>query len=221
MAKQSKSCGRCQGTGNINNRRGAFGPLWDPCPDCGATGRIELNRIGPKPPGSSSGCLKPLAVLFVIIIFIGVISDDPATDGVRPEGVSQEQHESNPRYGKLEIERCGSLYKYYDTEFMRKHRSAGARGSGYTFSATPPYEEVDFIVEAYTVHKRSSFSDGKTVSRRRKIPRHKVTPVDYTPGNYLNYPQGKTWCESFYYTPPSTASEQEKAAVQKLMSQPK
>ena len=109
----------------------------------------------------------------------------------------------------LVIEKCDGLYKYFDADFM-------GRDGGCTYSRTPPDKEVEFVVEAFTIRKIGAFSNGRTVSRGRKIPRHKVTPLRHTPGDYLETPDGRVFGENYYYHPPSTASLWEKREYRKL-----
>lgn len=82
------------------------------------------------------------------------------------------------------IEFCGGLYRYIDIEFMRVRPVEGCFGTrwpragealGWTYSATPPDANVEFIEEHATV----CFSVGpeveRIVSRGRKVPRYRVT----------------------------------------------
>lgn len=113
------------------------------------------------------------------------------------------------------IEFCGGLYRYIDIEFMRVRSTKGCIGTrspragealGWTYSATPPNANVEFIVEHATV----CFSVGpeveRIVSRGRKVPRYRVTGKPHVWGNYVRSSDGrKEGCESVEYNAPATS----------------
>jgi hypothetical protein len=45
----------------------------------------------------------------------------PATDGVPPPNVRDEQFAKDPTLGKQQIERFNDVYKYYDAEIVKEH----------------------------------------------------------------------------------------------------
>jgi hypothetical protein len=113
------------------------------------------------------------------------------------------------------IEYCGGLYRYIDIEFMKVRPTEGCIGTrwpragealGWTYSATPPDANVEFIEE----HATLCFSVGpeveRIVSRGRKVPRYRVTGKPHEWGNYVRSSDGrKEGCEAVEYNPPATA----------------
>ena len=113
------------------------------------------------------------------------------------------------------IEFCGGLYRYIDIEFMKARPTEGCIGTrwpragealGWTYSATPPDANVEFIEE----HTTLCFSVGpeveRIVSRGRKVPRYRVTGKPHEWGNYVRSSDGrKEGCEAVEYKAPETA----------------
>jgi hypothetical protein len=162
-------------------------------------GKATTWQIGGGSSWGGTGGGGGLAILAILLIvgFGAILLREPAeTDGIRPEGVSQEAFERNPTAGKVSIEKCGSIYRY-------RYRN---RRYGYTLSRTPPQAEVDTIDEGGTWGV-----GGRQLSRGRRIRREKAMPVSGI-GNYILIGGEKIFCSDFYYTPPSTAS----AAEQRL-----
>lgn len=122
---------------------------------------------------------------------------------------------SSTSSGALGIEECNGEFRYIDEEFLRRNHCFGTRLApnnplGYTVSRTPPDADVESIEELYTVCIGPGPPAFNIISRGRKIPRDKVVPKSYTPGNYVKTPNGdRIRCSSYSYDPPATASRWE------------
>lgn len=217
MSSIWKKCGKCGGQSSIYDHN--LGMSFT-CPAChGSGGKFittsrksgNSSKGGKGGNSNNSGCYLLILLLIAGAIFYSKSS--APTDNIRPQGVSEEKFKSDPTIGKLKIERCGNLYKYYDSKYMKRFPG---RRLGYTMSTTPPYEEVDYIVESFTVYRKSVYVGGTIVSRDRRIPRSEVTPSG-TPVD--DDETRKDSCESFYYTPPSSASAYEKQLVNEKLNQ--
>jgi hypothetical protein len=135
-----------------------------------------------------------------------MFSRPPHTDNKRPTGVTEEQFQKNPTLGKIEIAKFGNVFKYYDRKFLTTYTRGYPREPfGYSFSKTPPNDEVMYIDEIYTLYQTNGLDTGTIISRGRQIPREEVEPVPCHFGDYY----GDDGCEAFYYSPPSTASTTE------------
>ena len=150
-------------------------------------------------------------LVLAFIGFFAMIARQPSTDKKRPEGVTEEQFEKDPTFGKLQIAKFGNVYKYYDTVFNGMHAWDKYPIHGFTLSKTPPDADVKVIKEIYTTHQVTVLSTPEIVSRDREIPRDHVIPLPYQLGDYYGSDVGET----YYYSPPATASryELEKAAA--------
>jgi hypothetical protein len=161
-----------------------------------------------------------LAIVVMATIWAIVVNSQPAkpprTDNQRPQGVTEEQFKKDPTFGKLQIAKFGSVYKYYDTVFMQKYLWQPDPNKGCTFSKTAPDDDVKTIREIFTTYRATTISSFEVVSRNREIPRKNLIPVADLNGDGVPIlTDSNTTGEAYYYSPPASASpyELEKAAA--------
>jgi hypothetical protein len=202
-------CSICKTTG-----RAIGGGL---CGGCAGHGYIfvsESKTFTPPAPGgrSSGGCGCLLVLAIIALIAMNSRPSRPlSTDNKRPQGVTEQQFKKDPTFGKLQIAKFLNVYKYYDTVFMQKYTWDKNPIHGYTFSKTPPDENVKTIQEIYTAYQDWALTTPQIVSQNREIPRENVIPLPYKNGDHYGQYEG----EAYYYSPPASASryELEKAAT--------
>lgn len=105
-----------------------------------------------------------------------------------------------PPPGSATIEKCGNTFRYYDRNFMIRHRYDGCISrngtySGFTISYTDPAKTSDFVDESETLCGIQL----RVISTGRKIP---TNEVEYKP-YFLGNASGNVLCESYTFKIPS------------------